>query len=533
MGRLLATFGGYGHKPDSMEKIIYEFLHHARATWNRRWWILPVAWIICLGGWAYIHNLPDIYEADARVYVNTQSVLDPLLRGMTVRPDTEQRLRMITHTLLSRDNLEQIARNSDLDVVEGNSSLDDQVAMLREEITLEGGQRDNIYQVGFRHHDPDVAHRVVRQTVNLFMERGMGDSRLDLSTSQQFIERQLENYEQQLQEKEAEIEEFKRDNARFLSGDGNFYSRMEQAREQLRQARLQEREAQSRLQALQRRAAEAGAGGQARYQNPELERRISDLQDNLDAMRQRYTDEHPDVRSARRMLEELEQRREREAEAYAQNPQALPESGGGWGNDPLQVAITEARSELASLRTRIEDFEDRVERLEGDVHRAPAVESELTSLTRNYNVMRDSFRQLQNRREQAVMSGEVEMQTDAVDFRVLEPPRRPDQAAFPDRPLLAAGILLLGLGAGSGFAFLLSQVRRTISDTRQLAEVTRRPVLGSISRVRTAVHRRRRYSELFFFALGVGSLLLAFAIVMTLYLTDTASLLDNVTGFLP
>ncbi|MFO7954967.1 MAG: Wzz/FepE/Etk N-terminal domain-containing protein [Thioalkalivibrio sp.] len=510
-----------------MEKIVHELLQHARATWRRRWWILPIAWLVCLIGWAYVHSLPDVYEADSRVYVNTQSVLDPLLRGMTVRPDTEQRLRMITSTLLSRDNLEQIARDSDLDVLTGNSSLDAQVSMLRSGLNLDGGQRDNIYRVSFRHNNPDVAHQVVRETVNLFMERGMGDSRLDLSTSQQFIERQLENYERQLQEQESEIEQFERDNARFLSGDGNFYSRLERAREQLRQTRLQAREAESRLQALQRRAAEdTGQDAIARYENPELDRRINDLQENLDAMRQRFTDEHPDVVSTRRILSELEERREREAEEYARNPRMIGTPGRGTG-DPLQVAITETESELASLRTRIQEFEDRVETLEGDVDRAPAVESELTSLTRNYDVLRESYRQLQNRREQAIMSGEVEMQTDSVDFRVLEPPRRPAAPASPDRPLLATAVLILGLGAGTGFAFLLSQMRRTVGDSRQLAEITGRPVLGTVSRVRTPVHKRRRFSELVFFALGVGSLVVVFAAVMALYLTGSANVLDD------
>ncbi|WP_019625771.1 XrtA system polysaccharide chain length determinant [Thioalkalivibrio sp. ALJT] len=515
-----------------MEKIVQDLLQHARATWRRRWWILPVAWLVCLGGWAYVHSLPDVYESESRVFVNTQSVLDPLLRGMTVRPDTEQSLRMITSTLLSRDNLEQIARDSDLDVLTGISDLDEHVEKLRAGLNLAGGQRNNIYRISFRHHNPDVAHHVVRETVNLFMERGMGDSRLDITTSQQFIERQMEGYESQLQEQEAKIEQFKRDNARFLSGDGNFYSRLERARERLSQTQLQEREALSRLQILERRAAEAsGPEAVARYQNPELDRRINDLQERIDTMRQQFTDDHPDVVSARRILGELEERREREAEAFAENPQAL-EGVGASTTDPLQHAITETESELASLRTRIQDFEERVATLERDVDRAPAVESELTALTRNYDVLRDSYRQLQNRREQVVMSGEVERQTDSVDFRVLEPPRRPMEPASPDRPLLATGVLLLGLGAGTGFAFLLSQMRRTVGDSRQLAEITGRPVLGTVSRVRTPVQTRRRFSELLFFTMGIGSLLVVFATVMALYLTGSAYILDELIRLL-
>ncbi|WP_018880166.1 XrtA system polysaccharide chain length determinant [Thioalkalivibrio sp. ALE9] len=515
-----------------MEKIVQELWQHVRGTWRKRWWILPIAWLVCIGGWAYAHNLPDTYQADARIYVNTQSVLDPLLRGMTVRPNTEQRLRMITRTLLSRDNLEEIARESDLDVLTGNASLDAQVALLRSRLTLEGGERDNIYSVRFRHSNPEVAYRVVRETVDLFMARGMGDSRLDLTTSQQFIERQLENYEQQLQEKEAEIEQFKRDNARFLSGDGNFYSRLERTRDQLQQARLQRREAESRLQTLERRAREGRASGvgPGGYENSELDRRISELQENIDAMRLRYTDEHPDVVSSRRILVELEERREREAQEFARNPQAIQRPGSS--NEALQNAISETESEIASLTTRIAEFEERVARLEGDVDRAPAVESELTSLTRNYDVLRNSYRQLQDRREQAVMSEAVESQTDAVDFRVLEPPRQPTAPASPDRPMLATAVLLVGLGAGTGFAFLLSQLRRTISSSQQLAAVTGRPVLGSVSRVRTPMTRHRRLSELAVFAAALGTLVVVYAVVMGLYATGSEFLLDELMGWL-
>ncbi|ADC72996.1 polysaccharide chain length determinant protein, PEP-CTERM locus subfamily [Thioalkalivibrio sp. K90mix] len=517
-----------------MEKIVQDFVQRARATWRRRWWILPIAWIVCLGGWAYIQSLPDTYQANAQVFVNTQSVLNPLLRGMTVRPDTEERLRMVTRTLLSRDNLETIAQQSDLDVYMGSADLDAQVNLLRGRLTLDGERRENIFTVRFRHSNPDVAERVVRETVNLFMERGLGDSRLDLSTSQRFIERQLETYERQLQAREAEIEDFKRQNARFISGDGNFYSRLERGREQVAQAELQLREAHSRLAALQRRAEESRSGGgtvRAQYRNPELDRRINDLQENIDAMRHRYTDDHPDIVAARRILSELEERRSREAADYARNPAVVPIGGTG-GGDSLQAAITEAESEIAMLETRIEEFQARVARLEQDVDRAPAVESELTALTRNYDVLRDSYRQLQSRREQAIMSGAVESETDSVDFRVLEPPRRPTAPSAPDRPLMATGILLVGLGAGTGFAFLLSQLRRTINSRRQLAEIAGRPVLGTLSAVRTPQIRRRRRLELSAFSIALATLLLVYAVVMGLYLTGSAGVLDELLSLL-
>ncbi|RLK51612.1 polysaccharide chain length determinant protein (PEP-CTERM system associated) [Alkalispirillum mobile] len=521
-GRQLSFHAGQAHRQGfeaAMEKLYQEFLQHARATWRRRWWILPIAWLICLGGWAYVQQIPDTYQSSARVFVNTQSVLDPLLRGMTVRPDTEQRLRMMTRTLLSRDNLEEIARASDLDVLTGNDNLDAQVGMLRSRLSLDESRRgDNIFNISFRHGNPEVSYRVVQETVNLFMEQGLGSSRLDLTSSQQFIERQIESYREQLEEKEAEIEQFKRDNAAYLSSGGNFYSRLEQARERLEQAKLEQREAQRQVETFERRMAESRQSGEpvTSYQNPELNQRINRLESDLDSLRQRYTDQHPDVISTRRVLSELREQQETEAQEFSASGASVL-GNAGQSQNPLQLALAEAESRAASLRERVQEYERRVARLEENVDRVPAVESEHTALTRDYDVLRDSYNRLLSTRERAIMSGEVETQTDSVDFRVLEPPRMPESPASPNRPALASMVLILGLGAGTGFAFLLAQLRGTVNNRAQLSELTGRPVLGQVSRVYTPLRRRRRLTELLVFAAATAGLLIAFALALGVY----------------
>ena len=509
-----------------MEKIFQELLQHARATWHRRWWIVPIAWVVCLAGWAYIQTIPDVYSSNTRVFVNTQSVLDPLLRGMTVRPDTQQRLQMVTRTLLSRDNLEQIARQADLDVLTGNPNTDAHVGMLRG-ISLSAGRRDNIYSISFRHRDPEVAYRVVQETVNLFMERGLGDTRLDLTSSQQFIEQQLQSYEQQLLEKERELEQFKRENMRYLGAGGTFNSRLDSTQQQLRQARLELNEAQRSMQAL---AGHSSGAARALYENPELSRRISNLEGELDTMRLRYTDAHPDVISTTRVLGELRERREQEAAAFAENPQAMLQHGGTAG-ESMRLTLAQAESRVASLTARVQEFENRVAALEGDVDRALAVESKSTALNRDYATLKRVHDQLLQSRERAIMSEQVETLTDAVDFRVLEPPRRPTSPTSPNRPMMASTVLILGLGAGTGFAWLLTQLRSTVHNTRQLATVTGRPVLGFVAKVDTPIRRHRRRSELLIFSAATGGLLLVFAGVMIAYATGATDLLDRIVGF--
>ena len=54
--------------------------------------------------------LPDQYEASSRVYVDTDSLMGPLLKGIALEDDPTQQLAIMQSTLLSRPNLVEVAR---------------------------------------------------------------------------------------------------------------------------------------------------------------------------------------------------------------------------------------------------------------------------------------------------------------------------------------------------------------------------------------------------------------------------------------
>src|SRR3979409_454221 len=99
-----------------MRELINQILFHLRATWRYRWLAVISAWIIALGGWIAVYLMPDRYEASARVYVDTQSVLRPLLAGLAVQPNVDQMVTMMSRTLISRPNLEKVIRMADMDI---------------------------------------------------------------------------------------------------------------------------------------------------------------------------------------------------------------------------------------------------------------------------------------------------------------------------------------------------------------------------------------------------------------------------------
>src|ERR1700754_3703948 len=99
-----------------MENIALKFLHVGLMIWGRRWYALFTALGVCIIGWTAGFMIPSRYEASTRIYVDTDTLLAPLLRGMAVDVNMVQQVDMMQRTLLSRPNLESVLRMSDLDL---------------------------------------------------------------------------------------------------------------------------------------------------------------------------------------------------------------------------------------------------------------------------------------------------------------------------------------------------------------------------------------------------------------------------------
>ena len=62
-------------------------LGHLDALWHRRWAGVAIAWAVCACGWAVASMMPNRFQAEARIYVDTDTLLAPLLQGLAVRPN--------------------------------------------------------------------------------------------------------------------------------------------------------------------------------------------------------------------------------------------------------------------------------------------------------------------------------------------------------------------------------------------------------------------------------------------------------------
>ncbi|SIS47565.1 XrtA system polysaccharide chain length determinant [Neptunomonas antarctica] len=494
-----------------MREILSQLSEYVWGVWRFRWIGLVIIWLVAMGGWTFVSLTPEKYLATARIDVDTNTILRPLLRGLAIQPDVDQRIALMSRTLLSRPNLEKLMRMADMDLyIKTEAGKDKMLDEILRSITLSGDRRNtSLYSVSFKHENRDIAKKVVQSLITIFVESALGDKRKDSSGAQEFLDRQIADYEQRLVDAERRLADFKQRNVGVLPGEtGGYYTRLESEKSQLAIAQLQLKELGTRRDELNRQIeGEEPVFLSSQIENsPEiraLEGRIAALEGALDGLLLKYTNRHPDVVQANGMIKVLRaQKRDEEARVQA----TMPEQFSGLSDSPvyqqMRSMLAETEATEAELRTRVEEYQKRVNELEEKVDNIPLIESELQQLDRDYGVISAQHKTLLSRRESALISENVGLQANDVKFRVIDPPFVPQRPNEPNKVLMNAVVFVLAIGVGLGSALLLSLFRPVITTRDTLAQITGLPVLGSVMLISSPFEKKRALiNNLMFFSL--------------------------------
>lgn len=360
-----------------MEQLIAQVVTIAKGMWRFRWPSLAVAWLVALIGVVIVFRVPDKFEATARIYVDTQSILKPLMSGLAVQPNVEQQVVMLSRTLISRPNMEKLVRMADLDLKsESKAQQDAVITGLMSDLEIKNVGRDNLYSLSYRNAEPAKAQKVIQSLVSIFVESSLGATRKDTETAKVFLDEQIKSYEAKLEEAEARLKAFRLRNIQLHSAEGkDSASRLGELAEQLNQARLALREAeQARDSAKQQLKAEQSQGANLATQSllqesaigiatPEIDGRLDVQKKNLDALLQRFTDAHPDVVTTRKLIKDLEEQKRKEVQELRKAAMAAPGGApGGAGNlayQEMSRLLATSEVQVAALRARVAEYTER------------------------------------------------------------------------------------------------------------------------------------------------------------------------------
>ena len=506
-----------------MEELISQLLSSLRGVWKYRWHGLLVMWLVAALGWIKVITMADDYQTSARVFVDTQTMLKPLLAGMTSVPNVEQQVSIMSRTLLSRPNVERVMRMVDLDLGATTPREHElQVDELMGKIKIGGTSTYDIYTISYNNRKPKMVRDVVQSLLTIFVEGSFKGKKGDSEKAVQFINDQIQTYEDKLVAAENLVKEFKIKNNGLLPRQGSDYgSQLILSSDLLNTAKLELVEAEQGRHAIQ-----AQVSGDAplldaepdpsTIDNPDLDARIGAINRNLDALRLQYTERHPDIVAAVRLVHQLEARKVEESKTRA----ASADPGKNYSPmlQQLKVALAEADGKVAAIQARVQEYGVRNERLLAQSIAVPEVESQLAQLNRDYQINKDNYEKLIGRREAAKLSGDLSSNTELMTFKIIDPPTVPMMPVGPNRPLLFSAVLAGAVLAGLAAALLVSQIRPTYLSPAALRSGTGLTVLGTVAMHWTPAQltRRRRHTYLFAGALMLLGLLYLAVMASTL-----------------
>ena len=482
------------------------------AVWRHKWLGVATAWLVCTAGWIGVALVPTKYESSARVYLNADPLLTPLLRGLAADTDPTRHLDFMQRTLLSRPNLEQLVRLTDLDINVTNAEQKEALfKRLASDISV-APVTLNLLTLAYRDQDPNTAKNVVQALLTIFAEKTAGSSRADMDNAQRFLDSEINSYRDQLRAAEKRRAELAQQYPDIVSnrppdagtsGDESI-SRLDQARAAVGRLKLELADGTTKRDALQKELASVPpmisvdrapqvvvTGGRL----APVDERLQELRRNLDSMMLKYTDDHPDVKAAKQQIAQIE------AEG-AKSSSGKPGSSGttkGEITNPIyeqvKVRLVDAEAALAAVQRRLDDARSDQERIEKVAASAPGVLMQAQDLDRDYSILKKNYQELVARREATQIANAADTKTEKIQFRIVDPPQVPILPAAPNRPMLVSMVLLFGIGGGLAVPLALTQIDRSFATIGQLRNLGL-PILGSVSRLSLGAARRRAAIQL-------------------------------------
>jgi len=505
-----------------LQQTLTQILDYVKGIWIKKRYVMIFSWLVCPLGFIYVLTLPDQYASKAQVFVDTSSVLQPLLRGLAIQTNPDQEIQMMAKTLLSRANVEIIARESDLDITtQSEAEFEGIVTSLSSNIKLSSTGRDNIYNISFSHQDAVIAQKVVKETLDLFVEGALGNNRRGTDTAGKFLDEQIAEYEARLSEAEQRVADFKRQYNDILPLSGTYYARLQRLQGELEATQLQMKQTQQQIDTLNSQISSTKSkdsfgvsdGGEPVLRT-RYDERIKMLEEQLDLLKLRFTDKHPDVIETNTLLKSLEGSRKKEIDEYLNQTDEEGSQPLSDLNREIKLEMSRLESNLAASVVKENDSKTKIARLESKVDLIPQIEAENTALNRDYDITKGKYEELLARKESADLSRRAEVSSEDLQFRIIEPPLVPKQASGPNRLMLYTVVLIVGFGSGIGVAFIISQLSPVLIRPKQLLNLSQYPIWGTVTHLDLELIKHKSRTRLAIFTLSSGAILALYTLLV-------------------
>ncbi len=501
----------------------------ARMLWKQRYLTLAVWVALASLGAFVVSKLPDVFSAEALVLVDPQKIPERFVAS-TVQVSPQDQLSTINQQILSTGKLQSIMDEFHLYTEQRRAkSPEEVVALMRQELRITPdkgwtGFRPSAFRISYEGNSPTIVASVVNRVAGLFIDESLKTREERAEGTSEFLDNQLQEARKTLETQEAILRDFKtrrmgelpEQQAALmatltrlqadLQSNQDSVGRSEQNRIMLEGAL---HAAETTYSVLARSVGQREPAPATADAPPALEvtvvskpKQSDQLQAQLDALRLRYSEDHPDVKRLRASLA-VAQRREKDnaqLEALSQtvtktdrspvvapaapvNPQILADMNREReriGSTKAQMAALDR--EIALRKADGRRIQAALAEYQGKVDRLPLREQEFASITRDFDNSRQNYRSLLDKKLSAEMAAAMERQQQSERFTLLDPAKVPTKPIKPKRPILFGAVLCISLALSLAFGFAIELPKNRILGEWELPSEVK--VIGCISEIR-------------------------------------------------
>lgn len=453
--------------------------------------IIGTLGIVVSGLVAYL--LPPVYQAEARILVESQKIPESMLRS-TVTSGVAERLQRIQQRLMARENIQRMITELNLFQDSPNLTETQKIDRLRwstQIVTIEaGGNRRrhgdiniSAFNIKVKYGDPNKAVAIVDKFVETILAQNQTVRTERATETLAYFIREQTRLGNALSDVEGRITGYKNTNQDALPESLNFrreeVSRLAESNAELDRQAL---ELENQLSSLVIELAQSEIVPQS-DQTPE-ERELADLARELAQKRSIYTDNHREIISLRGRMAALE----------ASLPVVVTDDGqaASLREAAMGRQIQKLEAQIAQMEAQKAENIGKQAELEASIKRTPNIEMQLNVLERRRIELQDQYQSIVAKRAEAETGERLEANQQAERFELIE------EAVVPDNPIAPSRKKILVLGSGStiglalGLVFILEMMNPVIRSAHHMErQLDLRPVVV-IPYVMTRSERRWR-----------------------------------------
>jgi len=366
----------------------------------------------------------------------------------------------------------------------------------------------------YSHFDPEMSFKVLNAIVNIFIEDSARQKREESYGAFKFIDAQVQTYKGQLELAEKKLKDFKAGN---LDGtESTVNASIAKFRTNIGELKLEIDEKSNTLVHLKRQLKEESKYLQAKGKVEAYKERMDVMNEHLDGLRLSYTDSYPDVVALQNQINDLQSEIDR-----VSNGRVVTNSG---NENDLNPLFEDLRKRLADTELSVSTDKRRLVYLNGQLEeeyarsgRVAEKQADLSELTRDYDVTRQVYEEMLERKESARLSMTLDIEGQGVSYKIQEPaifPLKPSGVQFFHFALLGPLVgLLVPMGLVGAYVAVDPRIRSASVIIAELPEDIE--LLGVIPHVNTPLTKRVLRADVIVLALvsGLGMVLYGTAVV--------------------